>query len=77
MKFSFQVGIILFPVGSLGEMGAFPYVIRPSAEHRPFDSHQVIVLCFSIQTISDCFSIQTISNSIDRTMIEPSLLAEY
>ncbi len=27
MRFSFQAGIILFPVGSLGEMGAFPYII--------------------------------------------------
>ena len=32
---------------------------------------------FSMQTISDCFSIQTISNSVDRTMIEPSLLAVF
>ncbi len=36
----------------------------------------ILIECssFSMQTISDCFSMQTISNSIDRTMIEPSLL---
>ncbi len=27
LRFSFQTGIILFPVESLGEMGAFPYII--------------------------------------------------
>ena len=27
MRFSFQAGIILFPVESLGEMGASPYII--------------------------------------------------